>query len=184
MAELPKLEHLEDGQWVRHRWQGTFHAEETKGAPRLVAAPSNAVVPLLSCLLDELSPPFLLLWILVVPRTDAEPGRYQSPPVDAAEAKQLLERYADFIEDDGRFHLWFHSRESAATIVFDRHGLIYAYGPLDAFRRVFESAGLREGIEAVPEPHAHHYYDVYDDAETALAAEYEWTISELQPVDE
>ena len=102
----------------------------------------------------------------------------------AAEAKQLLQRYAGFFEHDRRSHIWIHARNPEATMVFDRHGLVYAYGLLDAFRRVFESAGLREGVEAIPTPHAHHYHSAYDEAESALAAEYAWTVSELRPVDE
>ena len=32
-----------------------------------------------------------------------------------------------------------------ATIVLDRHNLIYAYGPLDGFERVLDSAGIPRG---------------------------------------
>jgi hypothetical protein len=41
--------------------------------------------------------------------------------------------------------LWLHSHDGNATIVLDRHNLIYTYGPLDGFERALIGAGVQRG---------------------------------------
>jgi hypothetical protein len=181
---IAKLSRLDGPDWVPHRYSGTFRIETIRELTRLVVAPAGNAVSLLCALADRLSSPVLVLWVLHTSRVGSELGRYQSPPLPLSAAKQLMETHAEFLENDARSDIWLHSREPESTIVFERHGLIYAYGELQAFRDVLESAGLREGVEAIPSPHAHHYHELYDSAETALASQCEWTITPLHPEDE
>ncbi len=43
-------------------------------------------------LAGRLTPPFLLLYVLHMPRGTGEPGRYQSPEIDAAALRAFLHR--------------------------------------------------------------------------------------------
>jgi len=42
-----------------------------------------------------------------------------------------------------------------ATLVLDRHDLIYAYGPLEQFRAVLKEGLLETQVDGPPYPHAH-----------------------------
>jgi hypothetical protein len=53
--------------------------ETTGGGNRLVIAPAHRQTEMLDALLKEMTGPFWLLYILVIPRGRAESGRYQSP---------------------------------------------------------------------------------------------------------
>jgi phosphoribosylpyrophosphate synthetase len=181
---IAKLSRLENSQWVHHRYAGSFRTEVAGKENRLVVAPSAGAVSLIRKLASQLSSPVLILWVLHTSRVGSELGRYQSPPVSVAVAQQLLQTYAEFLENDARSDIWFHSRTPAATIVFERHGLIYAYGLPAEFRGVLESVGLSEGTERIPSPHAHNYHPKYDSAEAAMVQEYDWNITPLQPGDE
>ena len=175
-----KLSRLDGEEWIEHHYSGVFRAD----SGRLTVYSAGAAMPLVRGLTDVLAPPIDVLWVLHTSRIGAQLGRYQSPPLSLSEAERFLMTYADFLENDARSDLWLHSRAPQSTIVFERHGLIYAYGPLDAFSRTLESAGLREGHDSIPSPHAHHYRALYDAAERALASEFDWTITALRPEDE
>jgi hypothetical protein len=70
-------------------------------------------------------------------------------------------------------------------LVYDRHNVIYAYGPLDRFIAVLNSAGLTESKQVhFPSPHAHHYHPEFDADEKRILRTEEWTISPLRPGDE
>lgn len=71
-----------------------------------------------------------------------------------------------------------------ATIVHERHNLIYAYGPLIRFTEVLESIGFSRGPISIPAPHAHNYHSAFDEDETSLAAALDWRYSPLQAGDE
>ena len=106
------------------------------------------------------------------------------PPELAGLFEAISETYAEFLENDARSDIWLHSRTPEATIVFERHGLIYADGLPQEFRGVLESVGLSEGTERIPSPHAHNYHPKYDSAEAAMVQEYDWNVTPLQPEDE
>jgi hypothetical protein len=82
-------------------------------------------VELIHKLTNQLTEPFLLLYVLVVPRGKSEPVRYQSEPVNTEELDRFLHRYQDFLEGDARHNLWIRSSDDG-MLVFDRHNIIYA----------------------------------------------------------
>ena len=70
-------------------------------------------------------------------------------------------------------------------LVYDRHNVIYAYGPLERFIAALESEGLTESKEVrFPVPHAHHYHAEFDVDERSVLKNEEWTLSPLHPGDE
>lgn len=90
-----------------------------------------------------LRPPFLLLYILHTPRGEAEPGRYQSDAISPEQLFAFVERFGSFLRGDGRYELWLHSPADAATIAWDRHNLLFAYGPLADYEAALRSLGSR-----------------------------------------
>ena len=155
--------------------------ESTKGPDRLVLAPAADQTGLLLDLARQLPEPFWLLYVVLVPRTGAEPGRYQIPePMNRVEMDDFIRSYQDFLERDGRHHLWIASASSQDSLIYDNHNVIYAYGPLDKYRQVAEQHGLNEGEVRFPAPHQHCYNSEYDSDERAILTRWEWIKSPLQ----
>ncbi len=86
-------------------------------------------------LLEAMSGPFWLLYVLVVNRDDSELGRYQcSEPQTQEDVEAFLKDFQAFLEKDGRHHLWIASASSSEMLIYDRHNVIYAYGSLSEWR--------------------------------------------------
>lgn len=110
-----------------------FSRETVRGVERLRIGLDDEHNRCLRTLTSPLIEPFQLLYVLHTTRTEAALGRYESPELDLEAVQAFLERFAQFLSEDARHDLWIRSHGNDATIVFDRHNLIYAYGPLDAF---------------------------------------------------
>jgi hypothetical protein len=181
-----KLSHLVRDRWVEHSWKPTFAREQTTGGgTRLVIGVPSGEAVVFEELVARLSPPCFVLYVLHTPRGEGEPGRYQSPRLDGDELEQLLGRFSTLFSGDARHDLWVHSPETDATLVWDRHNLIYAYGPLDRFEQTVRSLGFDPG--PVPHPsfaHLHHYREEFDGLAAELLAALDWRRSALQPGDE
>jgi hypothetical protein len=124
-----------------------------------------------------------VLYVLHTSRTGARLARYESPVLEPDELRTFLARYGDFIAQDSRHDLWVAARGGAGTIVWDRHDLVYAYGPLDAYVSILEQGGLREGWPNTNLSHAHYYHAEWDDTERSILREFEWIVSPLHPED-
>lgn len=175
------------GKHAPFSYDGLWAVQRTSGPDRLVVAPGhgehvNVLLELARCLPE----PFGILYVLVVPRTgEHSSGRYQSPaPTSLEETETFVRRFAPFFEGDGRHHLWLMSLPAKATLVYDNHDLIYAYGPADKYKAVLESRGLRQGNVGIPAPHQHCYNVEFDDAERDLMSFWEWLHFPLQPDDD
>jgi len=179
-----KLRTLVDSEWIPNRYERVFWVDHTTAGPRIVAAVSAGQTKVALDLAATINGPFLLLWVLHTPRGGSLPGRYQSPPLTADELHRVLERHAALFDRDGRSDIWIHSRTPDATIVLDRHDLLFAYGPRDTFIDALRAMHFREGLASIPSPHSHQYHAEFDELERALAGEFEWTISELRAEDE
>jgi hypothetical protein len=178
LQDSPSDEHYEyPNAWAR---------EKTSGPDRLVIAPRSGYTELLVKLANCLLEPFDLLYVLVVRRGQHEEGRYQSDySFSAVQLREFLRKYSDFFEKDGRHNLWIRSTSGEGLLVYDRHNVIYAYGPLDQFTLSLVSSGLAESKDVhFHSAHAHHYHANFDADENRLLTEEEWTISPLRPGDE
>jgi hypothetical protein len=183
MNDVYKLGWLPDGKNEQcYGYPNVWAREATTGPDRLAIAPDSGYVNLLEGLAECLEEPYLLLYVLVVPRCGGEPGRYQSGSFSLSQLQQFLSDYSDFLEKDARHNLWIRSDEG--TLVYDRHNVIYAYGPLERFVAILDSAGLTESNEVrYPSPHAHHYHAEFDPDETRILDSEDWTISPLRSGD-
>ena len=158
----------------------------TGGSSRLVVAPTERQTQLLTSLLTVMTGPFWILYVLVVPRGRGEQGRYQCPELQTAIAVDaFLNLFRSFIQDDGRHNVWIASESGSEMLIYDRHNVIYAYGPVDAFRDVLAAEGLKE-VPSVrfPSPHSHHYHQSLDSEEERLLQYWNWQRSPLKESDD
>jgi hypothetical protein len=180
-----KLGHLTGDVWAEHSHAATFNSETTNtGRERLsvgVPAGDPTVFRHLVQILDE---PFHVLYVLHTPRGEGEPGRYQASELDHRSLEAFLKRFSAYFSCDARFDLWVHSPNGNATLVWDRHNLIYAYGPLERFESSLLALGFQRQLPIVPFPHQHHYRQEFDQDAAGVLAFFDWVRSPLRPEDE
>lgn len=170
----------------RYEYPDVFAIEKTSGPARLVIAPSANHVSILVDLLQVMFEPFGILYVLVVPRSENEAGRYQTAnSVSREQTLEFLTRFRDYLENDGRHDIWLASMSDSGQLVYDRHNVIYAYGPLLEFESILSGRGLTK-VESVgfPSPHTHHYHAVFDQDERDVFQHWHWTQSPLRGGDE
>lgn len=186
---IMKLGKFDGNRQIAHTYPNVWARQElSDGSVRLCIAPQSEQTSCLLRLTACLPEPFYLLYVLIVPRGEAQPGRYQSPALTRADLSDFLGRYAEFLDGDGRAHLWVtswdHPHPPAGTLVYDRHNLIYAYGPIGEYGATLSSMGLAEVDRIdIPSPHSHYYYEEYDTLAQRIHTEFDWLLSELQERD-
>ncbi|WP_395407019.1 hypothetical protein ACHMW6_10445 [Pseudoduganella sp. UC29_106] len=182
---MQKLDWQLDGEWQPHSHSAVFTTEITSaGTARLLAGVPVGDFCVPAQLIKCLAPPFFVLYVLHTPRGEGTPGRYQSPQLSGDELQAFLDRFASFFAGDSRFDLRVHSPATKGTIVWDRHNLVYGYGPIECFCEVLQSISFTDGVPIVPTPHAHHYRQQFDGDAKALLSMFPWQIFPLQPQDE
>lgn len=180
-----KLGTVRAGKDVAWNYEPSYARQVMGGVERLVIAPGSAPVELLRELLPLLPEPVWVLYVLVTPRTDAPAGRYQSAePHSREEVLALLDRFENYLATDGRHNLWLAS-PPAGQLVFDRHEVIYAYGPIAEITARLKEKGFAEvEMIRVPVPHSHHFHEEMDADEHAILEHWAWVPSELQETDD
>lgn len=168
------------------KYSDTWALQKTSGAERLIIAPSSGHVALLSELSNTIREPYGILYVLLVPRSAKVPGRYQSAaPLSRDELGAFLHRFRDFLERDARHNIWVAESGGPSLLVYDRHNVIYAYGPLEDYKRTLLLKGFKQVSEIVfPAPHSHHYNAEHDPDETALLDYLLWKFFPLKEADE
>jgi hypothetical protein len=187
MSDLYKFGWLPDEQnEERYEYANLWAREKTSGPDRLVIAPRTHYVELLKKLVACMQEPYLLLYVLVVPRGEGDAGRYQSEfSFTFEQLEKFLDDHSDFFDNDARHNLWIHSASGDGLLVYDRHNVIYAYGPLEQFIAALTSNGLNESKEiCFPSPHVHHYHAEFDSESQRILQQETWIMSPLRPTDE
>jgi hypothetical protein len=180
-ASLWRFGHAAGSEMERHDHAAVWERQEPA---RLVIAASRGGVDLMLDLARVLEGPFRILYVLVVPRGERAAGRYETPELDRADVERLLVRFRAFLETDGRHHLWLASPDEEALLVFDRHDILYAYGPIEAYEARLAYRGFHPGALEIPVPHLHAYHVENDADARDLAEAAAWTWSPLQDPDE
>jgi|SRR5271166_4901219 len=189
MASLNyKFGHLGAAQQdTEFQYSNCWALEKTSGPERLVIAPAGGYTTVIEQLTTVMKEPYFVLYVLVIPRNGtAERGRYQSPsPISSEELHSFLRQFQGFFENDGRHHLWIGSADESALLVYDRHNVVYAYGPIEPFAKVLEASGLcKTDVIRFPDPHVHHYNAEFDEEEKRLLAFWPWKAFPLQETDD
>ena len=180
-----KFSSLIGSDFIPYSYANAWAVEKTSGPDRLIIAPSSGHIELMTKLAGVLPEPFGILYVLLVSRRDNDPGRYQSPsPCKREEMESFLREFKEYFESDGRHHIWVASMRASATLVYDHHNVIYAYGPLVQFKKILLVEGLRENPISFPAPHAHNYNQQFDEQEQKVLDYWDWRKSPLTPDDE
>jgi hypothetical protein len=180
-----KLGHLVDGTWIEHSHSRVFMLPESSAvSQRIVAAVPFGDPQVFLHLVAALTPPYFLLYVLHTPRGEGEPGRYQSPELSMDELQAFFEEFGDFLSQDGRFDIWAYSPSEQASVIWDRHNQIFAYGPLSRFESELRDLGFAQGIVSIPAPHEHHYRSEFDEKAERVLRSFEWSHSPLGYEDE
>jgi hypothetical protein len=185
MEPVYKFGTLKGAQERSYQYSDTFALERTTGLERLVIAPSGQHVLLLCDLLSVMPEPFGVLYVLVVPRGQAEAGRYQiANPALRSEVESFLNTFRDFLEQDARHHIWIASATTSDLVVYDCHNVIYAYGRLPEFIKRLVKRGLKkQETVRFPSPHVHKYNAIFDQDQSRLLNHWEWKRLPLQESD-
>jgi hypothetical protein len=174
----------EVGVWVEHTHPPVFMLQDVVGQkPKILAGVPSGDPAVFKALVNCLTPPFYLLYLLHTPRGEGEPGRYQSGQLDKSQVEGFLERFGDFLRSDARHDFWLHSPADQATLVWDRHNLLHAYGPTDALTAALRRLGFTDGEPKIPIPHAHSYREEFDDDAHAVLDALEWVHGPLRSGD-
>lgn len=186
MTAIPaKFCHLDaNGEPVPHRYGNHFFVQPCGDTQRLVIGPSTGHVQLLERLATQLGdPPFYILYVLLVSHTDHQVGRYQSPPIPSFSAvNDFLQTFAEFLENDGRHHLWISNGKD--LLVYDQHNVIFVYGSIAKFQSIVEAEGFTNEPFWFPAPHTHSFPPSNAEVEKRLLAYFPWQQSELRTGDE
>jgi hypothetical protein len=183
-----KLGHEVDGEVVEHshppRFIRQIVAPGEPGRSRLIAGVPGGDPAVFGALAARLAEPMVVLYVLHTPRGEGEAGRYESEEIGFDALRNFLDRHAAFLAGDGRFDLWVMSSEAGGLLVWDRHNLLHAYGPLEAFAATLRGLGFQEGELPPVGGHMHYYRSEFDqDAEAVLSA-FDWRRKPLRPEDE
>ena len=185
MARLdPKFASQQPEQWLPHNFGKVYAHAQTSSSPRLCVGASSDGTTLLRELTLTLTEPFLLLYVLVVPRGQSDAGRYQSAELSRSELDAFIEQFGTFWDSDGRHNIWIRSSDGG-LLVYDRHNLIFAYGPLQRFEsRLHELGYVSTGSLSLDFIHQHSYHQEFDDLERELTRRFAENRSDLRAGDE
>ncbi|WP_207534871.1 hypothetical protein [Desertivirga arenae] len=175
---------LPDESFVKNEYGKIFEIETTNTYQRIKVAADDDQIALLLKLGENLQPPYFILYVLLIPRQGNEKGRYQSEIIeDIIDLGLFLHKFKDFLETDGRHHIWIGTVDNSGLLIYDQHNVIYSYGQLNNQLATLRKEGFQEQAFSFPVPHAHHYYSENDSYEDELLGYWEWEIFPLTDQD-
>ena len=182
---MHKLDYLSGTEWIEHSYAPQFARVELQGGTsRIIAGVPHGDTEIFEHLVSSLEPTYFLLYILHTSRGEGEAGRYQSPALSVEQLNTFISKFKPFLSGDARFDIWAHSSTENATVVWDRHNMLYAYGPIEKFSKVLRSLGFDVGKPEIPVPHAHNYRKELDGYAKELLTAFDWSWSPLHNEDE
>ena len=181
---MHKLSHAVADTWLPYSHSPVYCiAPPDRGARILGGVPGGDPMPF-ERLVECLEPPYILLYVLHTPRGEGEAGRYQSPEISPEQFKAFVAKFGKYLSADGRFDIWAHSAAEKATVVWDRHDQLFAYGPVEKYSAELNALGFTEGETKIAFPHQHHYRPEFDAYAAELLEFFPWSYSPLREGDE
>ena len=182
---LPTGERMEN--IVEFEYKNEYAIEKTTGNDRLIISLKKGYVNMMLNLLDKNNnDKYFILYVLIVSRCDNELGRYQiANPLTYDELITFCKKYSDYLETDGRHHLWIMNYDTKDLIVYDHHNVLYAYENLESKIEILNSNGYKK-VEKIKfsAPHCHCYNKENDIIENEIIKNNEWLITPLKEQDE
>lgn len=161
----------------------TYAVESAGATKRVVLRPTDSCVSIVNALVHTLPNEVYLLIVLIASRRGRNSGRYQSPLMSLADAKDFLLEFGEFFDRDARSHLWIATPDGRSTIVWDNHQLVYAYGDVVRFEKMARGHGFLPGSVDLECPHRHNYHHLFDNNEEEVLDRFEWLCLPLQEGD-
>ena len=176
----------ESEELVPHDYGNVFFRQPVSGGERLVIGPSSEHVEVMLELAQTWpAREFFVLYVLLISHSGAGPGRYESPLIESfGDLQEFFRTYAEFLESDGRHHIWIGSPANEGLLVYDQHNVLFAYGNLSDYERKLASRRFTEGEFWFPCPHSHSYPPTNTWREEELLQHFPWQHSPLQAGDE
>ena len=105
--------------------------------------------------------------------------------MNRSDVNNFFESYFKFFDEDARHHVWLYSTTDKATLIYDQHNVIYAYGPIDEYQKILDRMGY-DKFELIkfPVPHGHRYHLEFDEKEREITASENWIYSPLREGDD
>lgn len=149
----------ENYEQVPHDYGNLFFRQPVGNVDRLVIGPSRRHLDLLLELAKATqSREFYMLYVLLEPTSGAPQGRYESPIFDSfAQLESFCLRHREYLEGDGRHHVWVGTTNQSGQLIYDQHNVIFAYGRLAAYEHILLSKGYLNQDFWFPMPHIHGY---------------------------
>ena len=171
---------LADNSFVDNEYGKIYEKEIYPGYSRLKIGADENQIDLMLSLCRNLNPPYFILYVLVVSRAEYEQGRYQSGIIESiSDVEIFLNEYREFLETDGRHHIWIGTADNSGLIIYDQHNVIFCYGDLDAQALLLHNNGFKEVAFSFPVPHAHRYNEANDKFEAKLLQHWDWEVFPL-----
>jgi hypothetical protein len=162
-----------------------WQREDYDGWSRLTIGSKEKEIPLILDMCKKNGGDFGILYVLLTSRIGNSEARYQSPyPINHEELSLFLYSYQEYLEQDGRHHLWVMSLSSDDKYIYDNHNIIHTYGKLDRHEEVLRVNGFSLGDVGIPAPHGHNYHPEFDYTEEKIMTHWDWIKFPLEPSDE
>jgi hypothetical protein len=169
---------------INNEWIDYSHKPEfVEQANRLIIGLPNDSISIITGLINLISEPVSILYVLHTPRGEAKEGRYQSQYLSKNEVINFIEEYSEFLVADSRFDIWFHSETDSSTIVWDRHNMVFTYGDVSIYEKFLLKNGFTSGKPDMEFSHQHHYYSEFDNNAKEIFNELNWSYSPLKKED-
>lgn len=185
---LFRFGHLVDGEDQPFSYPNIWERDESlPGRPRLVIGAASGHLQLILELAKNLNSRFCPLYILAIPCSVAQMGRYDTNWMSHDELSSLFTDFRDLLERDGRHELWIGAvwqDQPITMFAYDQHQQIYAYGPINDFEAILLDKGFERGKVSIPVPHSHHYRAELEGEISRFLGAYKWRWTELDPDDE
>lgn len=181
---MHKLSRSISGSWAPYS-HGAIYSVVPSGEGQKILAGIPAGDPTaFQHLVSSLEPPYFLLYVLHTPRGEGSAGRYQSPALSPPQFEEFMQWFGSYLSSDARFDIWAHSAAEQATVVWDRHDQLFAYGPIAKYSAALDALGFGHGDAGISFAHQHHYRPEFDAAAQEILRSLPWTFSPLRPEDE
>lgn len=165
---------------VNNEYGEIFEIETTDSYRRIKVAADNNQVDLMLKLCSNLTPPYFVLYVLVISRIKNEPGRYQSKQIESLnEVEIFLNEFKDYIQTDGRHHIWIGTVDNSGLLIYDQHNVIFCYGQFEQQLITLRKESFKELPFSFPVPHAHSYNLENDKFEEQILKYWDWEKHQL-----